>query len=529
MEGKKKKSKRWILLLLVIAAAAAGIALYLKSRNAGAGTQDAYVTEAPSVRTIVKSLKGNGTLKPANSYTVTTLVEGEILTADFEEGDIVEKGTVLYEVDSTDTANNIEMMQLSLNQARRNYNNTVDRRYVKADVSGTVVALNVRVGDKVAQGQSIGIVRDSAVMTLKVPFPSDDAAGFSVGQGATVMLDGSFETLYGTVSEIAGAEAVGAGNMLTRDVTVEVVNPGALTDGQSASVSINGVNAAGNAAFTYRAESGITTLAAGTVESILIPEGGAVSKGQAILTLGGSDFDNQLQSSAESLRSAELSMENSKKQLKNYTITSPITGTIVDKPYKAGDTISGTNKTLCVIYDLSYLEMTLNVDELDISDVTVGQSVQVTGDAVAERAYQGVVTRVSVAGTTANGMTSYPVTIRLDDTDGLLPGMNVDAEIFIRQAENVLSIPGDAVARGDYVLVTEASPAAANAAEKEAPAGYAYVKVTTGVSDDDYVEVTGGLTAADTIAYVPATGETTNLMDVMMNGPGGGPDGGPNS
>ncbi len=156
----------------------------LKSRAGAAATQTSYITEAVRERTIVKSLGGSGTLNPANSYTVTTLIEGEVLSADFEEGDVVEKGTVLYEVDSSDTANNIERAQISLSQAQRSYSTTAEKQYVKSDVGGVVVSLNVRVGDKVSQGQTVATVRDSAVMTLKVPFPADDAANFFVGQDA---------------------------------------------------------------------------------------------------------------------------------------------------------------------------------------------------------------------------------------------------------------------------------------------------------------------------------------------------------
>jgi HlyD family secretion protein len=61
------------------------------------------------------------------------------------------------------------------------------------------------VGDEVTQGQTIATVRDSSTMTLKVPFPADDAAGFYVGQTAVVTLDGSFETLSGTVKTISGS------------------------------------------------------------------------------------------------------------------------------------------------------------------------------------------------------------------------------------------------------------------------------------------------------------------------------------
>jgi HlyD family secretion protein len=72
--------------------------------------------------------------------------------------------------------------------------------------------------------------------------------------------------------------------------------------------------------------------------------------------------------------------------------------------------------------------------------------------------------------------------------------MNVDAEIVLSEANDVLSVSNAAVSRGNKVLVTKDSPSAANALSDEtAPDGYVYVEVTTGVSDDDYIEITDGL------------------------------------
>lgn len=549
----RKKRKKWPYLVIagVVVLAAGWVALRGGASGKKAAVQSAYTLEAPQARRIVKELSGSGTLKPANSYTVTTLIEGDILAADFEEGDIVEKDTVLYELDSSTAANSIEQAERSLEQAelnlssaqrslgqsQRSYADAADNQYVRAEADGTLIALNVRVGDRISAGQSIGAIRDSSVMSVKVPFPSDDAQTFWVGQDAAVTLDNSFETLYGTVKEISAADTVAAGNMLTRNVTVEVVNPGALTDGQAASVSIAGVYGAGSARFTYRAESTVLAGASGTVTGILVPEGSAVTNGQTILTLGGNLADS-LQSAADgvansagSVRNAELAvenarlaLENAKNKLNDYTIRSPISGTVVEKLFKAGDKVSAA-KAMCTIYDLSYLEMTLNVDELDISAVSVGQSVRVTAEAVEGREYVGVVTRVSVAGTTANGTTSYPVTIRLDHTDGLLPGMNADASIVLATAEDVLSVPNEAVSRRNLVLLTADSPGAANAVPTEAPAGYVYVRVETGISDDDYVQIVSGLTAEDTVAYIPAAAESFNSIFALMGG--GAPDDGP--
>ena len=97
---------------------------------------------------------------------------------------------------------------------------------------------------------------------------------------------------------------------------------------------------------------------------------------------------------------------------------------------------SSTTETMCVIYDLSYLEMTLDVDELDILDIQVGQEAEITADAIDDCTFEGVVTSISSAGissagTTTGGTTTYPVTIRIDDTGSLMPGMNAAAALDI--------------------------------------------------------------------------------------------------
>ena len=84
---------------------------------------------------------------------------------------------------------------------------------------------------------------------------------------------------------------------------------------------------------------------------------------------------------------------------------------------------------MCVIYDLSYLEMTLDVDELDILDIQVGQKAEITADAISDRTFEGVVTSISSAGTTSGGATAYPVTNRIDDTGSLKPGVQATAAL----------------------------------------------------------------------------------------------------
>lgn len=502
-----KKNGKW-LVPVVVAAAAGAVFLISGSGNKAASRDVTYAETTPVRQDVSNSLSGTGTLNPANTYTVKSLVDGKILTGGFEEGDKVEEGDVLYTIDSSDASTNLEKASIALQQAQRSYDKTVDLQYVRAEVDGTVSSLKVAKGDQVTSGQEVAVIRDSSKMLLNLLFPAADAANFSVGQSADVMLDGTFETLKGTITAITGTDELSTGNLLVRTVTIRVNNAGGLTTAQAATASVNGVSSIASATFAYQAERTLTAQAGGTVSAINVQEGDAVSKGDILIELTGDDLTESIQSASESLRSAEISMQNQQDNMSNYTITSPISGTIIEKDAKQGDALT-SGSTLCVIYDLSYLEMVINVDELQIGALSVGQKVQITADAVADKTYVGTVTRVSMKGSSSGGTTTYPITIRIDDTDGLRPGMNANAEIVVAEANNALVVPNAAVIRGGYVLVSKKSPSAANAVEDmDAPEGYVYVKVETGVSDDSYTEIKSGLKEDDTVAY-----DTSSVSD----------------
>ena len=509
-----RKKKIWSAIALILVVVVLSRLLSGGQRPDSAPT---YLTAAVERGSIVSSLSDSGTLEPADAYTVTSLVSGEVLSADFEEGDTVEKDTLLYSIDSSDSSNSIERTQLNLDQAQRNYDRTLETQEdlnVKAPQSGTVTELLVEVGDEVSAGEQLGQILDRDHMELEVPFLRDEAASLSVGQSASVTLDSTFEVLSGTVTSVSGADVVLSGNRIVRYVTVEVENPGALTDTASASVSIGDYACVSGATFTYKESVAITAPAAGDVVDIYVHEGSDVGKNQVLLYIESDTVQDQVDSAYTSLRDAEIALET---QENNYNITSPIQGTVVEKGFKAGDNVS-SGSALCTVYDLSYLTMTVYVDELDISSVAVGQSVTVTADAVEGRIYEGTVTTVSIKGTTSGGVTTYPVTIRIDETEGLLPGMNADYEIITDQADDVLRIPAAAVDRGNRVLVVDESADGSDGA----PEGYRYQTVTTGITDGDWIEIIDGLSEGDTIAYLPATNDSSGFMGMMMGGMGGG-------
>ena len=533
----RKNGKKLVAVLVVLVLL---IALFVpKGKKKAVSAETQYTTVSPENRDITNVYSASGTLSAANAYTVKPLVKGEVLTADFEVGDTVEKGDVLYTIDSSDVISGVEKAALNLNQAQRSYDDAVDAQYIRTDIGGTVASFKVRVGDVVTAGQEVAAIRDDTTLLLSLEFPAADAANFTVGQSAEVLLDSTFEAIGGTVQSVSGADTLSSGNLLVRTVTIAVKNTGNLTAAQAATATINGVSALSSARFSYQREQTVTAQQNGIVSALCVKEGAQVSADTALIQLSGDNLTKQMQNASDSLRSAELSVEDTQKQVDDYTITAPISGTIISKDVKVGDTV-GTSasavETMCVIYDMSYLEMTLNVDELEILSIKEGQEATITADAIPDQTFRGVVTSVSKSGTTTGGTTTYPVTIRIDEMGDLLPGMNATAEIVTESAEDTLSVPNEAIVRGNYVLVTKDSPSAANADDSmTAPEGYVYVKVTTGVSDDDYIAVTSGLQAGDTVAYDSAlnTSGSSGEMQFVVGGgdmggapAGGGPGGG---
>lgn len=512
--------------IAVVAAAAVLVAVIVPRKSRSASADLAYTQEKLGRRDIVNVYDGSGTINAADSYTVKSLVTGTVLTADFELGDTIQKGDVLYVIDSSDVEGDLESAQLSVSQAQRSYDDAADARNVRTKIGGEVSSFAVAAGDAVQAGQTVATVRDTSVMLLAVDFPAAEAQSFAVGQAAQVMPDTTFEVLNGTIRSVSGADPSGDASLMTCTVTIAVPNAGSLTTAQAAVAQVNGVSSLNSAHFAYQREETVVAAASGTVSELCVREGSTVRQNDVLLRITGKDLDKQAQNAADNLRSAELRMSSAERNISHYTIDAPISGTIVDKKVKAGDKLSANDtamQNLCTIYDMSYLEMKLNVDELKIRSLEVGQEVEITADAVPGETYKGVISSILVAGTTANGSTSYPVTVRIDDMGELLPGMNATAKITTASVKNVLALPNAALVRGSYVLVTRDSPSAANAeTSMTAPDGYVYVKVTTGISDDDYIEVKSGLQEGDTIAYDNSSVSATDFYSTMMVSAEGG-------
>ena len=628
--GKFKIGKKLLIIILVIAILA-GICsgLIIKSKNNSA-VKVMYTDSPVERRTITNTITGSSSIEPNDSYNVTTIKSGDITSDTFKEGDVVKKGDKLYQFEDSDAQNSLSTAKNALAKAQQAYvdavkqkaqtvssnnigtksaqnavtkalnslNDTKNNQYIQSNSAGKVKELSVKEGDHINAGAAVATLYDDSYMKLRIPFNEVDAESIQTGAAATVSVIGSGDTIYGTVKEKSSSAVSTDAHAKVVYVTVEVTNPGALTTNDYGSAEINGVACANTAQFEYVSEGTITSTASGTLENLNIAVGDSVYSGQkvgyvkydnqnstmsnaqlsyndAVLALEKQVLQNDTFSQDSSIKNAqlalddaELGIEKAQDAVDDYVVEAPIEGTVVKKNSKAGDTIDSSNATdpLCVIYDLSSVKFSIDVDETEIALVKTGQKATVTADAV-EGEFEGVVTKVPVDGVNENGVTTYTIEIQIENYGDLLPGMNVDAEIVVEEADNVIAVPVNSVNRGNIVFVKDdgtthendvtdiikgnkdksgktddkkkaddkddkpqssgmpvvsgdtpnGDKSDENSAAKESvptnidvPDGYRAIQVETGINDTDYIEIKSGLTEKDRVRTLDTESSSAN-------------------
>ena len=152
-KNKNKKSKKGLVIVLVILVLIAAVFIGRRVSGPKQAVGAANVTYTEGVvqrRTIQTTMSSSGTLQPADSYTVTSAVSGDVLECRFEEGDVVKEDDVLYVIDSADMENTIERAQISYDKVVRSYNKIVESLEdlkVYSDYNGIVLYQNTTRGN----------------------------------------------------------------------------------------------------------------------------------------------------------------------------------------------------------------------------------------------------------------------------------------------------------------------------------------------------------------------------------------------
>lgn len=541
--GRKRNAKggKWIVMIILLLIAIIGGALYWQnySRKAKQASADAGARNTSTVTkgSLTSELSSSGTISPKDTYSITSLVEGEVIAADFEEGDQVVEGQILYQIDVssmeselTSANNSLERASNSYDQALADYQEALSDysgNTYKSTRSGFIQTLNIEAGDKVSSNTDLAAIYNDQTMKMKVPFLSGEAALIGAGSQGVITLADTGEQLAGVVTAVSNMDEVLDGGRLVRYVTLEVANPGGLTTGHTAVVTIGEFTSAQEGSFEPVTNTTMKADISGSVEveALLVHEGDYVTAGTPIFRMKSKDAEKIIQSykdamdqAQEKVESAQSKVDSTRDSYENYTITAPISGQVISKSIKAGDNISKSSSgstTMAVIYDLSEVTFEMSVDELDVRSVAVGQKVEITADAVEGKIFTGTVTNISLESSQSNGVTNYPVTVTLDEVGDLLPGMNVDGRIILDEAKDTLMIPVDALMRGNRVYVKDDT---VTEAQGGIPAGFRAVEVETGLVNDEYVEILSGLEEGETVYVSESSKNSTAAMMMPMGG-----------
>lgn len=210
---------------------------------------------------------------------------------------------------------------------------------------------------------------------------------------------------------------------------------------------------------------------------------------------------------------ARATYDDALSNLEDTVIKAPIAGMVIGKPIPAGQTVSpgiSNPMVLLIIADLNKMQIEALVDESDIGKIKLGQKVSFTVDAYPDKTFAGKVATISNKANVQQNVVYYGVLIDVESPEGLLkPTMTARVSVHIGERNNVLIVPTLAIKdnRGQrFVQVLRNG-------QPEA------VKVVTGLSSEDRIEVVRGLKEGETVVLPQSGGAGSNRI------PGGGPGG----
>lgn len=185
-------------------------------------------------------------------------------------------------------------------------------------------------------------------------------------------------------------------------------------------------------------------------------------------------------------------------------------GTVTSSQYS-------TDVTAFTISPDENMVLTVSVDELDINSIELGQTAEITFDAIENKEFQGEVTKIGNTASVNGGVAKYSVELTIPTDEEMKEGMNASATITIEEREQVLTLPMNALQeQGDRTFVyTEKEDDGTLSGE---------VEITTGLSDGTTVEITDGLEEGDTVYYIRTGGGADTVSGEEGFGNGETPD-----
>nr|WP_312578596.1 HlyD family efflux transporter periplasmic adaptor subunit [Sedimentibacter sp.] len=518
---KNKKVK----LIAIVCAVFLVIFMGYRFTNKNAAVKDTMasseVEHTVSKDNINVSVTGSGSVNPTDKRVIKSEEDGTVNSIYVSEGDLIEKDQILISLKS-DSSNDNQIqskdIKLNIERAQKQLNDLYASKgdlNIYADESGVISNMKLEVGDQITANSTIGTISDTDNSYIEVYFTKDQFDKIKLDDPASVFMTKYFSTVTGVVSYKDSTPVQKGGGTFGYKVNVKIKNPGGYSVGDVAQVSIT--NSGGTYQGMYNGEiieikeESIISKIGGKVKTVKVENGEYINKGDIVATMESDDIELQI---AEQQNIIEKNQSQLNDLTEGDTVYSPMKGTVLQVDV-SGEEVVDRNTVLMTVADLENMEVVLDVDELDITKITLGQQAIITTDVFKDESFTGKVTKISMEGQTNNGVTTYKVTIHLDDRKSLMSGMNVDIEILSDERNNVIVVPIDAIHKldGEYMVTI-----------KDKEGNKSDVKVELGLANKDNVEIVNGVEEGDVVVYDKIQVDSTNPFEggggVMRVSPG---------
>jgi len=475
----QKRSLMILLLALAILASAC-------QANVSAASQPQTPTATVSRGTLAATVSAAGTIAAQAQVSVQFENSGQVKAVNVKVGDQVKAGQVMASLDTAELETEAASAQAALESAQaklaiaKQAPSASEVKAAEAALTSAQAALRAAQNETAHLGDQVTIEKASL----------DDAAQrLSDAQGT-----------YSNLLEYQRSGAQGRGAPYVPPAGQEWSQEKAALD---------------NAQVDYQVAVANYNLAKAEVNNSSVQSAAAqVAQATATLdSLKNTPASADVQLAELAVQTAQIALDQAKLNLTGSQLVAPFDGVVAVVSIQVGQQVSSSAEAVTLV-NLSQLEAQVDVSETDLPSIKVGQSVQVTFDALTGQTFTGTVTNVALVGTTSSGVVNYPVTIALDPTDAAIrPSMTANVSIVVEQRDNVLLVPNRAVkTSGKQKTVTVLQDGKST-----------QVAVTLGMSGDTQSEVTSGLNEGDVVVIQQTTTTSSNQGGPSAGGLGGPP------
>lgn len=437
--------KTWIIISGILVAGLLGGGWWLyQQTTAGVAATTRVQTATVQRGTLVATVNAAGNVLSPEEATLSFQTSGRVAKVYVQVGDVVKKGQALMELDTTDlelslkTAKaNLASSQANLEQVKANLQFAL--RNAQSNLESSKAALEAA-KNKNAQNHNQIIVAKAQLDKAEIALRQAQGAYNQIAWRGDVGMTPQAAELHRATIDYQSALA-------NYQMTLATINDSALKAAQA----------------QYERD--------------------VVALEQAQRNL-----DTQWRTAQASVERDQIAVEQAQRNIERARIVAPFDGVVSAVNFSVGDSAGTT--TAVVVVDLSVLQVRVNIAEIDIAKIRVGQTAQVTLDALLGRTYNATISAIGPVATITQGVVNYPVIAIVDNTDGAIkPGMTANLSITVDRRDNVLLVPARAVrSQGNQRIV--------NVLYKEQTIA---TPVTIGLTNDQFAEVVSGLLEGDQV------------------------------